>query len=192
MEHTTKNKVLTWLVLLLLVANAASITVFWLGKEKQSAPQQQRGTPAEFLISELNLDIKQQAQLEILRAAHKSAAVILRQQLRVAKEDLFALVKQENNINDSVQLRAAKSVSEVTEKLDLLALNHFIKVRALCTAEQQLKFDKIIGEVTDMIGKAGEAPPTKESRPPRQSDGQSDKPPLDGTDDSRPPPPPQN
>jgi hypothetical protein len=187
MEHTSKNKLLTWLVVILLLANTASIAVFWLGKEKQPTMQPERGTPAEFLIRELKLDTKQQAQLEILRAQHRDAAVVLRQQLRVAKEAMFDLVKQENNINDSMQLRAAKTVSEVTEKLDLLALNHFIKVRAICTSEQQLKFDKIIGEVTDMIGKAGEPPPGKENRPPPHNEDEADRPPYEGPDNKKPP-----
>ena len=189
MEHTTKNKLLTWLVLLLLVANAASITMFWLDKQRQPATQQQRGTPAEFLISTLKLDTRQQAQLEILRAAHKDAAVILRQQLRVAKEAMFALVKQDNNINDIVQLRAAKSVSVVTEKLDLLALNHFKKIRAICNEEQQKKFDTIIGQVTEMISNAGEAPPREGNNPPLHNEDASDRPPHDGLDNNRPPPP---
>ena len=37
MEHNKKNKLLTWLVLLLLIANAGSIAMFWLDKEKQPA-----------------------------------------------------------------------------------------------------------------------------------------------------------
>lgn len=189
MEHTTKNKLLTWLVLLLLVANAASITMFWVDKQRQPATQQQRGTPAEFLISTLKLDTRQQAQLEILRAAHKDAAVILRQQLRVAKEAMFALVKQDNNINDSVQLRAAKSVSVVTEKLDLLALNHFKKIRAICNEEQKKRFDTIIGQVTEMISNAGEAPPREGINPPLHNEDASDRPPHDGPDNNRPPPP---
>jgi periplasmic protein CpxP/Spy len=192
MEHTTKNKLLTWLVVLLLIANAASITMFWIGKEKalpvQQEQQQQRERPAEFLIRELRLDTKQQEQLEVLRAAHTDAAVVLRKELGKAKKIFFALIKQPG-ITDSMKLAAAKPVSDITEKLDLLALNHFIKVRAICNAEQQQKFDKIIEQVTEMISKAGEAPPRDENRPPPDNDRKGKRPPPpDDRDDNKPPP----
>jgi len=191
MENTTKNKLLTWLVVLLLVANTASISMFWMGKEKTAAPrqeQQQREKAAEFLIRELQLDAKQQEQLEVLRAAHRDAAVVLRKQLRETKEMFFALIKQPG-ITDSMKLAAAKPVSNITEKLDLLALNHFIKVRAICNEEQQKKFDKIIEQVTEMISKAGEPPPGEGYRPPRNN-----RPPRPTDDDNvdRRPPLPQN
>jgi hypothetical protein len=182
MEHSAKNKILTWLVMLLLIANATSIAMFWLGKEKQPLPQQQRERPAEFLIRELQLDTKQQEQLEILRAAHKDAAEILRKQLKEVKGHFFALIKQPG-VTDSIKLIASKSVSDVTEKLDLLALNHFIKVKLICNAEQQKKFDKIIAQVTEMISKAGEPGPNNENRP---------LPPGENREGSRRPPPQHN
>ena len=189
MNHGTKNKLLTWLVLLLLVANAATLTLFWIGAEKH--PSRQKGTPAEFLIRELKLDDKQQDQLEILRAEHKNAAVSLRKQLREAKEPFFALIKQ-SNVTDSVKQAAERSVSFISEKLDLLALNHFIKVRAICTTEQQKKFDNIIEQVTEMISKAGEPPPQEGNQPPPRNDVEGHRPPPPGSSHDDGPPPPQN
>lgn len=187
MEHNKKNKLLTWLVLLLIIANASSIAMFWLGKEKQPALQQQREHPAEFLIRTLQLDAKQQEQLEVLRAKHKDAAVALRKQLQTAKESFFELVKQPG-VTDSMKLATAESVSRVTEKIDLLTLDHFIKVRTICTATQQIKFDKIIKEVTEMISKAGEAPLGDERQPPPVNDKERHNPPAPGDrDDNKPP-----
>lgn len=180
MEHNKKNKLLTWLVLLLLIANAGSIAMFWLDKEKQPARQQQhRERPAEFLKRILQLDTKQQAQLEVLRAKHKDSAIDLRKQLQTAKESFFLLIKQPG-VTDSMKLAAAKSVSMVNEKIGLLTLNHFIKVRAICTAAQQIKFDEIIKQLTEMISKAGEDPPGDENQPP---------PPANGKEENRPPSP---
>jgi flagellar basal body-associated protein FliL len=209
MEHKTKNKVLTWLVVVLLTANATSIAMFWLGKGKpspattatppQQPPRQQGGTPAEFLIRELQLDSGQQVQLEILRAAHKDAAVALRNQMKDAKQLFFALIKQPG-ATDSEKQAAAKAVSNVYEKIDLLTLNHFTKIRALCNARQQIRFDAIIEQLTDMISKAGEPPPQDGNRLPRDDRGKRPPPPRDGEDNPPPPrdddgsnpPPPKN
>ena len=51
-------------------------------------------------------------------------------------------------------------------RLDILPFEHFKKVRALCTTEQQIKFDQIIEQVMQMLappqnpgGQAGLPPP---------------------------------
>jgi len=159
-------------VILLLVANAATIAMFWLNK-KQHLPQS-KGTPKYFLIKELKLDTAQQAQLETLVKEHRKAADQLRKKIKGAKESFFDLLKHAN-VSDSAKQYAAKGVSSYTEELDLLTLNHFQKIRALCTVEQQKKFDEIIQQVTRMMG---------HPRPPAGPDGPKG-PPRDG------PPPPQ-
>ena len=177
MNFTAKNKLIVWLVALLLVANAASIAIFWLSKAKHRP--QPKGTPQEFLVRELKLDTKQQEQMEMLVKEHRQAAEELRVKIRAAKESFFDLLKQQN-VTDSVKQAAAKAVSKNTEELDLMTLNHFQKVRALCTNNQQKKFDEIIHKVTSMIG---------QPRPPRGSGNEQQGPPPGGSDGDRPTPP---
>ena len=177
MNSTAKNKLLIWLAVLLLVANAASIAMFWLGKVKQ--PPSPKRTPNEFLIKELKMDAKQEEQLEVLVKEHRQAAEKLRVKTREAKETFFDLLKQPN-VTDSVKQTAAKEVSVITEELDLLTLNHFQKVRSLCTADQQQKFDEIIHQVTNMIG---------QPRPPMRPGNGPQGPPPGGPESDRPSPP---
>ena len=184
MNHTTKNKLLTGLVVLLLLANAATITMFWMGKAKH--PPQSKGSPQEFLVKELQLDAKQQEQLKELVKEHRHSAELLRGKTRKAKEFFFDLLKQQN-VTDSAKQTAAKAVSSITEELDLLTFNHFLKVRSLCTAEQQQKFDEIIKEVTGMIGQ-----PRPPGGPGKGDGPQGPPPPAGGPAGDRPPPPPQN
>ena len=173
MNQGIKNKLLTGLVLLLLVANAATIAVFWFGRKQ--GPPQPKGTPKDFLINELKLEKKQQEQLEALVKEHRQAVEQLREKVKEAKDKFFDLLKQPD-VADSVKKTAATAVSKFTEQIDLLTLNHFQKLRALCSPEQQKKFDEIIHEVTSMMG----AP-----RPPPGPGGPQGPPP--GGD--RPPPP---
>jgi hypothetical protein len=172
MNTFSKNNVLTWLVVLLLIANAISITLFWIGNKKQApAPPE---PPQEFLVKQLQLDASQLKALGILVQQHQEAANQLREKTRAAKEAFFALLQQPV-VSDSLKLAAAKKVSNYTEALDLMTFEHFQKVRALCTPGQQTKFDSIIREVTSLIG-----PPP----PPAPPTGPSEKIP--------PPPPPAN
>ena len=172
MNSGTKNKLLTWLVVLLLIANAITITMFWLSRSKP--PQPMRATPQNFLVESLKLDAKQQEQLEVLVKEHRQGAEQLRMKTKDSKEALFDLLKQPN-VSDSTKQAAAKAVSVTTEELDLLTLNHFQKVRALCNSEQQKKFDEIINDVIRMM------------RPGNSRSG----PPPGGPFGDRPPPPEQ-
>ena len=178
MNPGTKNKLLTWLVIVLLLANAATITIFWLDR-KPKQPPTPKGTPQEFLVKELQLDAKQQDELNVLVKEHRQAAEQLRVKTREAKEQLFDLLKQPV-ATDSTKQAAAKAVSATTEELDLLTLNHFQKVRAICNAEQQKKFDAIINEVVRMMA---------QPRPPMPPGQHPQGPPPGGPDGDRPPPP---
>lgn len=161
MNAGTKNKLMTWLLLLLLVANAATITLFWLGRKKQ--PPQPNRSPKEFLIKELKLDARQQEQFALLVKEHRDGAEQLRVKIKKAKEAFFDLLGA-NGVTDSIKQAAAKQVSVQTEQLDLFTLDHFQKVRALCTGEQQKIFDGIIKEVIGMMGQ--QRPPGDERPPP--------------------------
>jgi hypothetical protein len=172
MSAGTKNKLLTWLVVLLLLANAATITLFWLNKTKR--PPLPKGSPREFLVTELKFDTKQQEQFDVLVKEHRRAAEELRKKTREAKEAFFDLLKQ-SSIADSVKLKAAKNVSTYTEGLDLLTLNHFQKVRVLCTTEQQKIFDHLIQDVIEMIGRPGK--PMRPQGPPPPGERGDDRPP---------------
>lgn len=167
MNSPAKNKLMTWLVVLLLVANATTITMFWLGKRRPPPP---KGAPNEFLIRELKLDTKQQEQLDVLIKQHRQAAEDIRGEIKSAKDSLFELVKNPN-ATDSAKQTAAAACSKLTEQLDVLTVNHFQKIRSLCTPEQQKKFDEIIHEVTAMMG---------QPRPPMGPGGYIVPPPPDG------------
>jgi Spy/CpxP family protein refolding chaperone len=130
-------------------------------------------------VKELKLDAKQQEQFEALVKEHRQAAERLREKTKQAKEQLFDLLKQPA-ASDSIKQAAAKAVSVTTEELDLLTLNHFQKVRAICNAEQQQKFDDIINDVVRMMG---------QPRPPMGPGNHPQGPPPGGPAGERPPPP---
>ena len=180
MDQKSKNRVLTWLVILLLIANATSIAMFWLGNKKQQPTVQNDGTPATFLINALTLNTQQQQQLEVFRQEHKDAVEPLREQLKVAKKKLFNLLKQ-TIVTDSAKQIATKNISAITQQIDVVTFDHFKKARAICTPEQQKKFDEIIEEVTNII--------TNPRPPRRENDSEGDRPPHDKPDGDRPPPP---
>jgi len=136
MNASVKNRWLTGLVLLLLLANVASIAMFWIGKKAADSPPVNKGRPDQFLIKELNLDTLQQQKLKSLVREHRSNSETIRQDIKKAKDAFFDLLQQPT-ITDSAKQKAAAAISLYTEKLDLLTLNHFQEVRKICRPEQQ-------------------------------------------------------
>jgi Spy/CpxP family protein refolding chaperone len=177
MEPVSKNKVLTWLVILLVIANAVTITIFWLNRKEQRPPS--NPAPVQFLINELKLDKTQQEKLMELVREHRSQVELIRKNIKAAKDSLFGLIKNDQ-ATDSMKQLAADAASKLTSQIDVLTVNHFQKVRNICTPEQQKKFDDIILEVTSMMGPRPPQRPGNPGPPPNERPG-GDGPPPPGS-----------
>lgn len=185
MSYPTKNKLLIGLLVLLLLANIVTIAFFWLGRPKHPAPGFAQ-SPATYLVKELNLNSTQEQQFMELVKEHQQHAEALRQQIKAAKDKFFKLLQQPS-VSDSEKIRAVKSISSITEQLDLVTFDHFKKVRAICNPQQQQKFDSIIQEVLQMVGRPRLGPGMPGPGGPRQGDREG--PPPPGAEQGPPPHP---
>ena len=149
MPTSAKYKWLTALVILLIIANAITIGLFWTGGRDQ--PPHDPGGPASYLVKELKMDTQQERQYRQLITEHQQGVDLLRKKIRVEKDSFFALLKQPA-APDSIKKAAATAANRSMAALDLLTFDHFQKVRALCRPGQQQKFDAIIEEVLAMMG----------------------------------------
>jgi protein CpxP len=161
------KNITNWLIILLVLANIGTLSVFWLSKVHPRHPQQQPGGgPKDFLIRELKLSPAQQKQYLLLVNDHQKSTNELLGKIRQAKDDFFKLLKNPS-VTDSLKIQASSAVSRETEKLDLLTFNHFQKLRALCTDGQKKKFDSIILEALNMMARPkppGNGPPPDSGR----------------------------
>ncbi len=177
---TSKNKLLTALVALLVLGNLASLAFLWLHKAPNAQPP--TGARADaFITRELKLDRVQQEQYHQLMMEHRRQTQAVRMQIRDAKDAFFALL-QNPGTTDSSKKQAAANVSRYTEELDLLTFEHFQKLRAICNPVQQQRFDEIIHQV---IGMMGQGPG---GRPPGGPQGGSRSGPPDRPEGPPPPP----
>src|SRR5438034_4799790 len=130
--NPSKNKILVWAVILLMIANVALLATIWLTHNRQ---RPNRGTPADYLVKELGLNADQQNKLRSLAKAHHEESEKIRGDIKDARHELFKLLQQPD-VNDSTKKSAADNVAKDLERLDLLTFEHFKEVRALCTPEQ--------------------------------------------------------
>jgi len=181
MSYFNRTKWLTILVVLLVALNIASLTTFWLLKDRRQGPPPPQNGVTDFLVKELGFDSAQKQRLEQLVETHRSTVMDIRRGHREAKDAFFALLK-EPALTDSALAVAAAKADAPDQRLEMATFRHFQQVRALCNDAQKKKFDQIIQQVLRMNGPPGAQgpPPPGDRRPPP-----GDRPPQDG------PPPPQ-
>ena len=174
MNNANKNKLLTWLVATLLLANAVTILFFWINKPPKM--KDAKGSPREFLVHELELDSSQLLAFQDLIEAHQASARSLKKDIRIAKENLFQLLKQPV-IPEPDKIKAVQAITLKIQELELLNLDHFQKLRVLCNDKQKIKFDGLLDQLAVMMA---------ETRPPRTG---MPPPPPPNEEGHRPPPP---
>ena len=191
MNTLTNNRLLSVLILVLLTANVATLGYLWLhrpgaGKMPPGAPPG-GGQVFEFITKELQLDSVQQKNYAVLRDEHQAGQRPLQDSIRKAKDEFFDLLKQPALSDAELQQQSSK-VAAAEQQLELFTFRHFQKLRAICTAPQQQKFDAIIQDVLRRMAPAkrpqGPPPPgIRGGMPPPPHDGE-------GPEDGMPPPPP--
>ena len=186
MSLHAKNKWLTGLVILLLAANAVTITLFWMGRTRTGPLPQLPPPNTDYLVKELKLDTAQQRQLQELVQAHRAASEKMRLEIKNGKDSLFEGVKRPAASDSTSRLIAAR-VSQKISELDLLTLDHFRQIRAICRPDQQKRFDEVIEEVIRRMAPSRPQPPGGQGGPPPPDGAHNPPPPGNGHE---PPPPP--
>ena len=190
MKNFTNNPLLSVLILLLLTANIVTLTLLWINKggkkENHPPPPAGGGQAFEFITHELGMDSTQRMEYAKLRDQHQAGQAPLQDSIRKRKDELFALLQQPN-IPDSTIAVYTKRAAEAEQQLDLLTFKHFQKLRALCNAEQQKKFDTIIQDVLRRMGPARRQGPPPPGGPGRGEGPERDMPPPPPNGDDNPP-----
>ncbi|HCL05840.1 MAG TPA: hypothetical protein DHW64_07725 [Chitinophagaceae bacterium] len=167
MNFITKNKWFAVAMVMLILLNITTLTVFWWTKKgNQQEERLPQGGAMAFLVRELKLDSAQQQQLLVFRDEHRSATQEIRKKNREAKEVFFSLLEKDG-ITD-IEINEAATVSaRYDAELAKITFDHFKKIRSVCNAKQQEKFDEIIHEVLRMLAGPQGPPPPRDGHPPR-------------------------
>ena len=153
MRNKLNNKVVAWLIGILILANIATLTFFWIGHFKYKRDH----SPKEFLAKNLQFSEAQKNAYFELAKNHNESAKKIRAQIKIDKENFFSLLKNEQ-IVDSVKNNAALKASLSIQSLDILTFDHFKKVRELCTEEQKPKFDDLIQKMVNSVNNPQKGP----------------------------------
>jgi len=188
MKNFTNNPLLSVITLLLLTANIVTLALLWSHKAADKGGREMQPPPGgggqvfEFVCNELKLDSAQREAYRKLRDEHQSGQKPLQDSIRKAKDAFFALLQQAS-APDSLIMAGSRKTSEAEQQLEILTFRHFQKLRAICNADQQKKFDEIIQDVLRRM-----APPRRQGPPPGrdgEGPGRDRLPPPPGEDGPR-------
>ncbi len=188
METIKKNKWLSILIVILVMANIATLASFWILKRKtpEDFRKGARANASLFIIKELNLNKDQQLIYKQLIAQHQSEMHSIRRDMGPLKDHFFSSINDTALTGPDI-IKMAAEIGEKEKEIHLATFNHFRELRKICTPGQKIKFDKIINQVMRMVaprGGRGDGPP-----PPQHGNGPMPPPPP-GSDGMSPPPPP--
>jgi periplasmic protein CpxP/Spy len=141
---SSNNKILIIAVVLLLITNVALVALMVTGRDKDNGKGHRgKGEPFQLMVKELKLTEQQQKEFKQLKEEHFANTKPLFDSLRAAKAAFFTLLKEEN-VNDNMLNSYSQRVNERQSALDKILFIHLKKVRSLCSAEQQPKFDSFV------------------------------------------------
>jgi hypothetical protein len=141
----SNNRTLLLLILVLLVTNG--IMLFLLTREEPAPKEEPQLSRSERQIKmvqeELSLDSVQVAQYLGLRDYRDSMLRPIQQDIRKAKMDMTALLRQDSVSADSIKMLAAR-VGDGQAKMEIEYFNHFKRMEKMLQEGQRLKFDSLL------------------------------------------------
>ena len=153
MRKVLNNKVLLFIVAILLLANIAMLFYFLWVREparKNSRGDRQKSPMTEFLQTKIGFNTDQMAAFEKIRQQHRQKMKPLFEDIKTAKVQFYGFLTNAV-INDSTQNKSATLIGEKQKLLDLQTFQNFKEIRGLCTPEQQPKYDSlIVNEISKM------------------------------------------
>lgn len=185
MDVFKKNRNLVITIIVLVIVNIFTLSLLWLGKPKPMNLRVDERVEDDslrilnMLKDKLEFSNEQAEQFMGLRLEHKDKTSKLGEEIMELRKEMFDKVMYADNstLSDSLLNLSLEKQSQIEK----LTFEHFLKVKQICTPEQQKKLFEMMSK---LLG-----PPQHEGRPPGEV---SDGPPRGGAFREGPPPPPRN
>lgn len=151
MDYIKRNRLLLSIIGVLVILNLATVSFILFGPRPPGPPP--GGQPPEsFIGHQLGLSLEQTNRYAELREEFFRRGRGEAEAQADAREALFALLRNQDVSDDEVRQRAS-AIGNIETERSIELYKHFRALRALCTPEQQHKFDTIISDILMKIGR---------------------------------------
>lgn len=140
--NQTKYKWMVFLVFMLLMSNMVLAFFLFFANDKKPKKKENSDEWALKIYNEIGLDT---AQIRIFSKEKDEFFEAMRpvwNQNKKAKETLYKNLSV--NLPDTTITQLLEQIKETNHFSDSITFDHFVKLRSLCTPEQQIRFDTIM------------------------------------------------
>lgn len=146
MSALSKPGFLKWLVIVLLLVNAATLAYLFVGDRNNKPFGPRRGK--DFIVKELNFTEEQKVKHDSLHKIFANEQEAIFSRIKLLKDSLYF---KSTAKNDTAQLNAFTTrIGTEFSALEKETFLHFQRVRNICTPQQQVKLDTIINHLNNM------------------------------------------
>jgi Spy/CpxP family protein refolding chaperone len=145
-----RETLLTVAVAVLFLLNAGTLGFLWLGRMSHHLPPHHRPPIDGILMETLQFTPEQQEKFEEMKHDHRSKMIKLDMEYDAAVGEYFNLLRSDAEgvaTRDSSERR----IGGIQTKRAQITLEHFAQLKAMCTAEQQQKFDSVIPKLVQIM-----------------------------------------
>src|SRR5215471_9139037 len=150
MTKSPRQKWLLLLVIILLLTNITTLSIFWFVKPKQRPTPPDRQRMGTWIVKELEFDKDQEASYWKLRDSLVGQQRPIMDSMRAAKKRFYEQLNNPN-VNDSILEANSSKTLALQKRLDFLTFQHFQQVRTLCRPEQLPKLDTVVKEIINRM-----------------------------------------
>ncbi len=156
MDIYKQNKLLIWIIAILLIGNIATVSSIWIIQSTQASKKvftkrliKERPTrnSRNYFIKELNLSEDQAAKYKEFKSVHFKSMHSLRDSIHQYKQsindELFKSNPNKGYINE-----LADSIGKLNAKFEKANYKHFLGIKSILTPEQHEKFKILINEAS--------------------------------------------
>ena len=161
MEDSKKIQALWIVIILLILINLSVLSWLWFSQRIPRDP-----LSPERIEKTLQLNHEQEDQFRRIKEEHFTEIRPIRDSIKIIKSELFDYLKQENPDPQLMEAKMNLMLEKIKEN-ETKTLQHFAKIRAICTPEQKIIFDNDILEKFKKQGLNGGGRPRDGERPPR-------------------------
>ena len=144
MNTQPKSKIFLIAIGILLVANLVLLCFFITNKatEKKGVRGDRKAMMLAFLKNDIGFNQQQLQQYDTLNEAHRTKIKALFDEVRSDKEKQFKQMTIDD-FSDSAVVNTASIFAGKQKQIEIVMFKHFKNIRALCTPQQQSKFDSL-------------------------------------------------
>jgi protein CpxP len=160
----TKTRILTILVVVMVLLNAATLVFFLNGNRHGPRPHGRHEVgPKNIVIEKLSFNTEQIAKYEQLITEHRVAINRNDSLMLAVRNGLYKQLVKQDSTEIELQLY---TIGKLQKEVEIVHFQHFQDLRAICTEEQLPAFEELIEELAAFFN-GGRLPQGKQPPPPR-------------------------